>query len=227
MPPTLLSSLPFPRLARSAILMCAILATAHWQAGCSAVGSFVDQVDVAGQQRDYDKQKGRLIHYMNGLRAKGDPLGDYYYALANSDGWLQDVKEPEAITQLFRDAAAKGSMDAKILLARQKAFGSDRPGKLDIALRANSVEQWNAGLAELKPLLQQQCFVRRLTLDMGVPSVTSYSIAGDIWPKLRDGLYRFGPGGNTVRFIEPNPEGATEWKALDFGCKKPISPRIS
>jgi hypothetical protein len=41
------------------------------------------------------------------------------------------VSDPKAITALFEKAAAKGSMDAKILLALQLASDDALPGRLD------------------------------------------------------------------------------------------------
>ena len=184
-------------------------------------------IEKAGYASDIDKGRAILLHHVKTLQAAGDPLGDYFYALGNSDGWIKDVQDPEAITDLFRRAADKGSMDAKILLALQKATSEPVPGKLDKAKgpRGN-LEAWEAGLAELLPLLQQQCYVRRLVVGSGRelsieqrPYVATYAVAYDVWPEFRDGYYRYNPDG--ARTLLKDPERHKLWESLHKGCKEP------
>lgn len=184
-------------------------------------------IEKAGYSSDIDKGRATLLHHVKTLQAAGDPLGDYFYALGNSDGWIKDVQGDEAITALFRQAAAKGSLDAKILLALQKAMSEPVPGRLDKAQgpRGNLVA-WEAGLAELQPLLQQQCYVRRLVVgsrDLGTdlrPHVTTYAVAYKIWPEFRDGYYRYNPDG--TRTLLRDAERHKLWQALDDNCKLPV-----
>jgi len=190
------------------------------QTGCSTAAKAVDQAHISGQQRDFDKQTGILRKHMQELQARGDPLGDYYYALANSDGWIHDVTDPKAITALFEKAAAKGSMDAKILLALQVATSEPIPGQLDDSKGPReNLEAWERGLAQLLPLLKQQCAVRRLVLDEGRPKVAYYSIAYDVWPKFRNGYYRNNADGS--RTLLKDPLRQQLWEALDNGCLTP------
>src|SRR5690606_29974532 len=118
-------------LSKVAALLGAVILGSALQSGCAVADDALHSVSVARQQRDFDRQTAILLKHMKALQAKGDPLGDYYYALANSDGWLREVTEPEAITALFEQVAAKGSMDAKILLALQLASDDALPGRLD------------------------------------------------------------------------------------------------
>jgi hypothetical protein len=190
------------------------------QTGCSTAVQAVDPVRISGQQRDFDKQTGILRKHMQDLQARGDPLGDYYYALANSDGWIHDVTDPKAITALFEQAAAKGSMDAKILLALQVATSEPIPGQLDDSKGPReNLEAWERGLAQLLPLLKQQCYARRLVLDEGRPKVAYYSIAYDVWPKFRNGYYRNNADGS--RTLLKDPLRQQLWEALDNGCLTP------
>lgn len=183
-------------------------------------------IEKAGYASDIDKGRAILLQHVKTLQAAGDPLGDYFYALGNSDGWIKDVQGDEAITELFRQAAAKGSMDAKILLALQKATSRPVPGKLDEGKspRGNAVA-WEAGLAELLPLLRQQCYVRRLVVgsrELGSelrPHITTYSVASDVWPEFRDGYYRNNQDG--TRTLLRDPERHKLWQALDDNCKRP------
>lgn len=208
-----------PRFSKMALLGLCLWAGLGLTA-CSTAEEAVHRADVAAQRRDFDKQTGILVKHMKALQAKGDPLGDYYYALANSDGWLHDVTDPKAITALFEKAAAKGSMDAKILLALQVAMGEPIPGQLDAYQQpARNLDQWETGLSQLQPLLKQQCFVRRLVLDMGKPQVAYYSIARKVWPTFRDGYYRYNSDGS--RALMRDPERQKVWEAIHRSCLLP------
>ena len=204
------------------VSMGAMLVAVVFQLGCAAVDGPLKAADVASQRRDFDKQTGVLIKHMKALQAKGDPLGDYYYALANSDGWLHEVTDPKAITELFEKAAAKGSMDAKILLALQVASDDALPGRLDSSHGpSEDLDKWEQGLAQLLPLLKQQCSVRRLVLDMGKPQVAYYSIAYEIWPTFRDGRHIQNEKGEWVLQVPKNPERQKVWESIHRNCLIP------
>ena len=187
------------------------------------------RIENSGNDRQLDKGKQVLLKHIQTLQAQGDPLGDYFYALGNSDGWIKDVQDPQAITELFRKAAAKGSMDAKILLALQKASSDDKPGDLDSSHGpSGNREAWEAGLAELLPLLQQQCYVRRLVVGSGRefstdlrPYVTTYVVAYDVWPTFRDGHHVQDEQKNWVLIVPKNPGRQKLWQDLDDHCKRP------
>lgn len=196
--------------------------------GCMVPAMVATSVEKAGYSSDIDKGRAVLQHHVKALQAAGDPLGDYFYALGNSDGWIKDVQGDEAITELFRQAAAKGSMDAKILLALQKATGEPVPGKLNEGMVPNKdLRLWEAGLAELQPLLQQQCYVRRLVVgsrDLGTdlrPHVTTYAVAGKIWYRFRDGHHVQDKQGKWVKVVEKDPVREKLWDELDEFCKRP------
>jgi hypothetical protein len=197
--------------------------------GCMAPAMVATSLEQAGYTREIDKSRAVLLHHVKTLQSIGDPLGDYFYALGNSDGWIKDVQGDEAITELFRKAAAKGSIDAKILLALQKATSEPVPGKLDKAKgpRGNLVA-WEAGLTELLPLLQQQCYVRRLVIGSGRelttqqrPYVATYAVAYDVWPEFRDGHSIQDAQGKWVKIVEKDPVREKLWRALEDNCKQP------
>ncbi|MEZ5663214.1 MAG: hypothetical protein R3E94_06740 [Burkholderiaceae bacterium] len=209
-------------------LLFVTVTTACLLGGCMVPAMIATSLEKAGFSSDIDKGRAILLHHVKTLQAAGDPLGDYFYALGNSDGWIQDVQGDEAITELFRKAAAKGSMDAKILLALQKATSRPVPGKLDEGMSPRgNVIAWEAGLAELLPLLQQQCYVRRLVVgsrDLGTemrPQVTTYAVAYKIWPEFRDGHYVQDAQRKWVTILEKDAERHMLWLSLDDNCKQP------
>lgn len=191
-------------------------------AGCMAPVQAVNAIEQSANQRDFDRSVAVLRAHIKALQDKGDPLGDYFYALGNSDGWITDVTDPKAITALFEKAAAKGSMDAKILLALQEATGEKVPGRLTYLKEPSrtNFDQWERGLTRLEPLLLEQCFARRLAIDTGTPTVTSYSIGRTIWPKFRDGYYRYNTDGSRT-FLKGDPSRQRLWEDIDRNCKVP------
>lgn len=205
------------------------VSTACLLGGCMVPAMVATSVEKAGYSSDIDKGRAVLLHHVKTLQAAGDPLGDYFYALGNSDGWIKDVQGDEAITELFHKAAAKGSIDAKILLALQKATSRPVPGKLDEGKSPRgNVVAWEAGLVELLPLLQQQCYVSRLMIGGGRelstvqrPYVATYSVAYDVWPEYRDGHSVQDAQGKWVRIIEKDPVREKLWRSLDDNCKQP------
>ncbi len=206
-----------------------LILAAALQTGCMAPAYIATQIENSGNDRQFDKGKQVLLKHIQTLQDQGDPLGDYFYALGVSDGWIMDPLGPKAITELFRKAAAKGSMDAKILLALQKATSEPVPGRLDHSKgpRGNLVA-WEAGLAELLPLLQQQCYVRRLVVGSGRefstdlrPYVTTYAVAYDIWPTFRDGHHVQDEQKNWVLIVPKNPERQKVWEDLHKRCATP------
>ena len=126
------------------------------QTGCSTAAQAVDPVHISGQQRDFDKQTGILRKHMQDLQARGDPLGDYYYALANSDGWIHDVTDPKAITALFEKAAAKltGCLEVQLVTGEFDYF---------VKLRIQGIDSFNdmhsAQLIALPGVRQVRTFV--------------------------------------------------------------------
>jgi hypothetical protein len=197
------------------------------QNGCMLPAKIATDIEKASLGKQVDQSKVVFRKHIAALQAKGDPLGDYYYALGNSDGWIKEVQDPQAITALFEKAAAKGSMDARILLALQEATSEPIPGRLDYSKgpRENLVA-WEAGLTKLLPLLQQQCYVQRLGMGDGIlsearPQVFYYSIAYDIWPTFRDGHSKYTKTGEWITVVHKNPERQQIWETIDRQCKFP------
>lgn len=209
---------------QSTATACLIVLLAALQTSCMTSGHIATRIEKANIGRQVESSIASFNQYIKALQAKGDPMGDYYYALGNSDGWIEDVKEPQATTALFEKAAAQGALDARILLALQEATSEAKPGRLHYSKgpRGNLVT-WESGLAKLLPLLQQQCYVRRLTTGYDYPNprpqVTYYSIAYDIWPTFRDGYYRINADG--TRTLLKDSARQKVWEDIDRNCKFP------
>jgi len=188
--------------------------------GCMAPAHVAMEIEKSASDRALERGRAVLRQHIQTLQDQGDPLGDYFYAMANADGWIKDVQEPQAITALFEQAAAKGVMDAKILLALQVATSEPTPGRLDhyVSPRGNA-HAWEHGNAQLLPLLRQQCFARRLVVDDGRPKVAYYSIAGKVWPKYRDGHSIQNEQKQWELRLPRDAFKQQTWEALDRGCK--------
>jgi hypothetical protein len=194
------------------------------QNGCMLPAKIATDIENASLGKQVDQSKAVFIKHIAALQAKSDPLGDYYYALGNSDGWIKEVQDPQAITALFEKAATKGSMDARILLALQEASNDDKPGNLIYShLPTEDLKGWESGLAKLLPLLQQQCYVRRLTVGEYYseprPQVSYYSIAYEIWPRFRNGYYRRNSDG--TKSLLKDAVRQEIWEDIDHNCKYP------
>jgi hypothetical protein len=200
--------------------MCAVLMAAVLGTSCMTSAHVAMAVERSSNTRQLDSSISVLRQHIETLQAQGDPLGDYFYALANSDGWIKDVTDPKGITELFERAAARGSMDAKILLALQEAMDEPVPGKLDYGQGpGEDLAQWERGLARLLPLVRQQCYARRLVVTDGRPRVRYYTIAYKVWPRFRNGYYQQNADG--TRTLIKNAERQKLWEDIDNRCHRP------
>ncbi len=164
------------------------------------------------QQREYVRQ----------LRAHGDPMGDYLYALGNAQGWIGDTSDPLQIRSLFEKAADEGSNDAKIVLGIFYFNGvvpSSFVGVNSIRLPDNLVDH-QRGLQLIREGMRVRCTYAE-------PVVSAYanraylryvSAASRIWPNYRDGQYRRNASGSYVTILEKDRRLEKEWHDLDTKC---------
>lgn len=200
-----------------AALTCAVAMLT--MTGCMAPAHMFMEVEKADHARTTERGMALLRQHIKTLQEQGDPMGDYYYAMANADGWIDEVKDPKAITALFEKAAAKGAMDARILLALQVAMSEPMPGQLDFFMSPQgNVEAWERGLAQLLPLLQQQCYARRLVVDEGRPKVHYYSIAYKVWPTYRDGHWVQNAQKQWEQRIKVDLQRQAQWELIHRQC---------
>lgn len=139
-------------------------------AGCGAVvGTTIVAANNAEQSRDRARLGNLVTAYLESvkeLQAKGDPMGDYLWAEANEKAnethWITPpIQDPKIITQMYVDAAAKGSVDAQIVLGiRQLLAGSD-PHRWDdyiVTEFASRTSIMQDGLKRIEQASQKQCW---------------------------------------------------------------------
>lgn len=98
------------------------LAMSAQLAACgSIVGGTITAANRLDQARDRSRTQGLVAQHLDDIRqlqAKGNPLGDYLWAEAHADKLVENpVQDPMALKALYETAAAKGSVDAKLVLA--------------------------------------------------------------------------------------------------------------
>ncbi|NML31740.1 hypothetical protein [Paraburkholderia antibiotica] len=157
---------------------------------------------------------------MREMQARGDPMGDYLYALGNAQGWIKDTSDPLKIRDLLAKAAQEGSSDAKIVLGIYYFVGAiPHQGTRSIWL-PDSLRDHQHGLQLIREGMQARC-------TYGEPVVSAYgnraylryiSAASRIWPYFRDGQYRKEANGNYITILDKDPRLEKEWRDLDSKC---------
>jgi len=166
-------------------------------AGCGAVvGTTINTANKIEQSRD----RGRLndlvaahLKWVKELQAKGDPMGDYLWAKANEDGMVDNpIKDPKIITQMYVDAAAKGSVDAQIRLGLKQFFAGSSTHRWDdgIVTKFNSrASIMQDGLKRIEQATQKQCwfYTPYIFPPQNKLCLTPAIAAIDPWAAFRDG----------------------------------------
>ncbi|MGE8162804.1 hypothetical protein ACQKRQ_21900 [Paraburkholderia sp. NPDC080076] len=160
---------------------------------------------------------------MRDMQSRGDPMGDYLYALGNAQGWITDTSDPLQIRDLFERAIAEGSSDAKIILGTFYLTGVV-PGQ---DLRSKAIwlpdEAMDGKLGE--QLIREGMKVRCTYVE---PVVDAYSnraylryVSGAawIWPTYRDGRNGIDATGHFYPLIKKDERLAAEWQDLDKQCR--------
>lgn len=104
-------------------------------AGCTAGEVVVGSAMRAANQIDASQTRSRGNHLLEkhlkmikDLQAKGDPLGDYWWVVANAKGWVDNPEhDPEKLYAMYQAAAEKGSPDAKVAMGVMLLNGSPTP----------------------------------------------------------------------------------------------------
>ncbi|NML31738.1 hypothetical protein [Paraburkholderia antibiotica] len=159
---------------------------------------------------------------MREMQARGDPMGDYLYALGNAQGWITDTSDPLKIRDLLAKAAQEGSSDAKIVLGIYYFRGvvpSSFVGMRVVWLPDNLVDH-QRGLQLIREGMRVRCtYAEPVVSGYSNRSYLRYvSAADEIWPSFRDGQYRRDAAGNYVTILEKNPRLEKEWHDLDTQC---------
>ena len=106
-----------------------------WLAGC-AVGDAVvgtaisaaDKADSAMLRSRGNRLLAEHLKMIDELRAKGDPLGDYLWVVANAEGQVDNPElDPEKLFAMYRAAAENGSTDALVAVGTMLFSGATTP----------------------------------------------------------------------------------------------------
>jgi TPR repeat protein len=87
--------------------------------GCVTAGiAMAQKLDQSQMHQEATANRKKQVEIIKQRQAKGDPIGDYFYGMANAEGWWPEnpITDPLVIKEIYEKAAAKGSSDAMIVL---------------------------------------------------------------------------------------------------------------
>jgi hypothetical protein len=212
------------RLLRSLLINIILVVTA----GCEILGApavtamhlanIEDQASTSrrGEQLWEEHRQGVRL-----LRAHGDPMGDYFYALGNAHGWIADTKNPLVIRNLLEKSAIAGSADAQLALGLFyfsgviPGGGASPPVRLPSALMDRT-----RGLQLIRLGMSHSCTyaVPMIDVYLNRAYIRHVSAAGWIWPYFRDGDYERDASGRYVSTLEKDPYQEKVWHDIDLRC---------
>jgi hypothetical protein len=149
---------------KALLLMCVKLmwATLVWPV--QAEDSARDKADPVSHSHRTEDLLADYQRVVKSLQAQGDPLGDYLWAKVNEDKKVDSpINDPAHIKKMVADAAARGSIDAQLLLAVRRFQEVATPNFriADGQLKPGPAEgPWRPALESLDKASQQQCFYR-------------------------------------------------------------------
>ena len=166
-------------------------------AGCgTVVGTTINTANKIELSRDHARTNDLVaahLKWIKELQAKGNPMGDYLWAVANEDGMVDNpIKDPQIIKQMYTGAAAKGSVDAEILLG-QKRFIEGSPRHFNYGRTPEEIAAkepvWREGLRKLDQATLQRCYYLKpyVFAPHNRHCLAPRVAADDVWPKFRDG----------------------------------------
>lgn len=187
-------------------------------AGCGAiVGTTINTANSISQSVDRSRTKSLIeahLEWVKQLQARGDPMGDYLWAKANEDGVVANpIKDSGVLKQMYAEAAAKGSVDAQIVLGLKRFYqgASNRfsRGGTQAEWDAN-VPVWQDGLKQIEAATQNQCwyYTPYIFPPHNKRCLTPKNIAKEIWPRFRDGFN-----------YPKDTELMNKWKAKREACE--------
>ncbi len=183
------------------------------------VANVMDQKSVGAKaDKLWEQQRANVRE----LQANGDPMGDYLYALGNAQGWIEEVKDPQKIVEIFEKAIAEGSGDAQLALGVYYFVGKVPfpygSANNSIGLPERDRER---GLQLVREGLKSQCSYAQPIVNArsNRACMKYYSAAYDIWPTYRDGLSRQNENGQWETVVSKNPALADEWRKIDEACE--------
>lgn len=202
--------------------------------GCGAIVSgtisTANSLDQALTRERITKVRAQQIEQIRALQAKGDPMGDYLFALANAEGWIGEdrISDPVAIKNLYEKAAEKGSSDAMIALGLMLFDGRGAPQYTKGVYLPYEQQSWKKGLEWIERGMKIRCsYAQPLYLAISSPGsqcLVYRSPAVWIWPDFRDGRYKRDSNGKHVPIIEKNKELEDYWHTKDAVCN--VAPEV-
>ncbi len=152
---------------KSTFPICIFAGALVFLVGCQTTAPTPSARDKADPAPHSNRTEDILADYqraVKSLQAQGDPLGDYLWAKVNEDKKVDaPINDPALIKKMVADAAARGSIDAQVLLAVRRFQEAATPN-FRIAdgqfMPGPSEAQWRPALESLDKASQQQCFYR-------------------------------------------------------------------
>jgi TPR repeat protein len=188
--------------------------------GCVTGGIAMAQaLDRSQMHREATANRKKQVEIIKQLQAKGDPLGDYLYGMANAEGWWPEnpIADPLVIKSIYEKAAAKGSSDAMIVLGLMLIQGSAAPSIPKVP------PVWDRDLKKGVELIEKgmgiRCFYIQPTAVVGAGGRSCFvEISPAIWiaPRFRDGDYLF----------DKDSIKAEEWYNRNNACNAYIDSRL-
>lgn len=185
-------------------------------AGVMTLANKADQASWAKQaKRVWDGERA----YVRELQARGDPFGDYLYALGNAQGWIQDTQDPATLLSLFQKAVDKGSSDAEIVLGIYYFTGN-------IPIRHSgdiwlSDAQINRSLGEklVRSGIKKKCTYAEPVPNKDYVSLRYVSGAQWMYYEYRDGIYGIDKSGKYFTIVPKHTELEREWHEMNLQCE--------
>lgn len=149
------------------------------------------------------------------LQKSRDPMGDYLWVEANDKKWTdKPITDPQVIKNMYADLAAKGSVDAKIVLGLKTFYEG---GSLQYQTRAVNREEstitWQSGLAIIEEATATRCWFYSTihNPDRNTSCMMAVSAAQPIWLTLSR-VERYRKDIELVKIVN-------YWKMKDDACK--------
>lgn len=192
------------------------VALAGCAVGDAVVGASIgaaDRADSALLRSRGQNLLAKQLQRIEELRAKGDPLGDYLWVVANAEGWVDNPElDPIKRLAMYRTAAEKGSTDALIAMGVYLFTGSPTPNATGIGSPLPDEKMdMKKGLGLIEQGTRERCWYwEPIIQTLHSQNCLRPIIAADkVWPKFRDG------------FLWPkDPELMNYWKAKSARCEQ-------
>ncbi|MBY4949552.1 SEL1-like repeat protein [Cupriavidus respiraculi] len=197
--------------------------------GCSVLVAgtmtLANGLDQSTTQSTVSALRAEQVRDIKALQAAGDPMGDYFFALANAEGWIGEgrVADPLVIMDMYSRAADRGSSDAMIALGLMLFDGRGAPQYTKGVYLPREKQDWKRGLELVERGMRHRCSYAQplysATTSPGRRCVVYRSPAEWIWPDFRDGRYKGDKINGYVPIIEKNKTLEDEWRDRDVMCK--------